>query len=265
MKFRIQRRAKPHKKPPGDDFKLAKRFGELIQKELQDFVKAIVLFGSSVRQEESIYEKDIDILLVVDDLTMVLSNEVIETYRVITEKTASTVSRRLHITTMRLTNFWDYLRNGDPIAINILRDGYPLYDTGFFEPAQQLLFDGRIKPTRESVYAYFARAPLTLSNAQWHILQAATDLYWAVIDAAHAVLMKHGQVPPTPGHAAELLQKTLVSKGLLHKKYVKTMQNFFDLNKDIIHRKIQKLTGAQYDSYRIKAKEFVKEMQRILK
>ncbi|MBD3318560.1 hypothetical protein GF342_01485 [Candidatus Woesearchaeota archaeon] len=264
MKFRIKRRKTHQHQPQGDDYTLAVRFADKIKNELQDFVKAIVLFGSVSREERANHIPDIDILMVVDDLTMMLSEEVIEAYRIITENTASAVSRRLHITTMKLTNFWEYVRNGDPIAVNMLRDGYPLFDTGLFEPLQQLLHDGRIKPTRESMYSYFARAPLTMANADWHILQACTDLYWAVIDAAHAALMKYHVVPPTPGHVSEELRQNM-STMKLHKKYVRTMNEFFTLNKNIVHRKIQSISGKDYDTYKTKAQEFIREMQRIVK
>ena len=265
MKFRVERKNPPKETPAGDDFELAKQFASAIHKELDDFLKAAVLFGSVARGDESIYGKDIDVLLVIDDLTRILSDEVVSAYRVITERTAARISKRLHITTMKLTNFWEYLRAGDPIAVNMLRDGYPLYDSGFFEPAQQLLYDGRIKPTRESVYAYYARAPLTLANANWHVMQGAMDLYWAVIDAAHAALMKHGHIAPTPRHVSGLLHDTFTRTGMLDKKHIKTMDEFFALNKNIVHRKISDLTGKDYDSYRKKATEFIHEMERLIK
>jgi len=109
-----------------------------------------------------------------------------------------------------MTSFWEYIRNGDPIAINILRDGVALIDTGFFEPLQVLLRRGRIRPTQESIWLYFIRAPNTLHNSKWHILQATLDIYWACVDACHAALMKIGETPPTPEHVADLLEDKLV-------------------------------------------------------
>ena len=47
---------------------------------------------------------------------------------------------------------------------------------------------------------YFGRAPITLRNSKWHLNQATIDLYWAVIDATHAALMKLGEIPPSPEH-----------------------------------------------------------------
>jgi uncharacterized protein (UPF0332 family) len=193
-----------------------------------------------------------------------LSPEVVQTYRVITEQIASKISKRLHITTIKLTSFWDYVRNADPIAINMLRDGLPLYDAGFFEPMQQLLFQGRIRPTREAVWSYFARAPTTLRSSEWHLLQATIDLYWAAIDAAHAALMKLGDVPPTPAHVADMIDNRMVKTGVVNSRYVKIMKNLYALNKKIIHRELQAISGKEYDELRKQAQEFVKVMQKIV-
>ena len=248
----------------GDDYKLAKKFADAMQKELGDFLKAAILFGSTARQERPLYERDIDVLMLINDLTLVLSPEVVQAYRVITEKVASDISKRLHITTMKLTNFWEYMRNGDPLAVNMLRDGVPLYDIGVFEPMQMLLFQGRIRPTKESIYVYFARAPATLVNADWHVLQATLDLYWAVVDAAHAALMKVGEVPPTPSHIAKMIYEKLVKKKLVSKRAADTMDFFYTLSKQITHREIRDIPGKKFDEYNALANDFVDTMRRFI-
>ncbi|MBW3016279.1 hypothetical protein KY309_01580 [Candidatus Woesearchaeota archaeon] len=266
MEFKVHYKEHPNvPKYQTTDYDFAKKFAEAMHKEMADSVKPVILFGSTAREQKPLYgERDIDVLIIINDLTLILSNEVIQAYRVITEKTASKISKRLHITTLKMTSFWEYIRNGDPIAINMLRDGVPLYDSGFFEPVQQLLFQGRIRPTRESIWTYFARAPETIHNADWHVLQATLDLYWAVVDSAHAALMKMGEVPPTPGHIAELIQTKLVKPGHLPKKYAALMDTFFKLQKKIIHREIQSLTGKQFDDYKRQAEDFVKTMQKVV-
>ena len=165
---------------------------------------------------------------------------------------------------MKLTNFWDYVRNGDPIVTNMLRDGVPLLDVGIFEPLQSLLFEGRIKPTKESVWVYYTRAPTTILNAEWHVLQAALDLYWAVVDAAHAALMKVGEVPPSPSHIASLMDKKLVKERLCSKRSSDTMDFFYKLSKKITHRELQKITGKEFDDYKKRAEEFIKDMEKII-
>ncbi|MBN1644785.1 hypothetical protein JW851_01930 [Candidatus Woesearchaeota archaeon] len=266
MEFQTTEKSHPNiRSYSTDDFKLAKEFAEKIHKELEGgFLKAAILFGSTARKEKTYHEPDIDILLIINDLTMILSPEVVEAYRVITRNVASKVSKRLHITTFKLTSFWDYLRNGDPVSVNILRDGVPLYDCGFFEPAQALLFQGRIRPTKESVWTYFTRAPNTIKSSEWHLLQASIDLYWAVIDAAHAALMHYGEVPPSPSHVSDLIYEKLVKKKICSRKEAETMRFFYELSKKITHRQKNTVTGKEYDAYLAQAKQFVDVMKRII-
>jgi hypothetical protein len=272
MEFKVKQRKHPNApRYPTDDYNLADRFSVLIKKELGDFVKVVVLFGSAaravehrVKPDKGLHEHDIDVLIVVNDLTMVMSPEVVEAYRVITENTASKISKRLHITTMKLTSFWEYLRNGDPIAVNMLRDGVPLQDVGIFEPMQMLLFQGRIRPTKESIWNYYARAPATLANANWHVLQATIDLYWAVVDAAHAALMQMGEVPPSPEHVADLINTKLVKPGFVSKRHADTMKFFYELSKKITHREIRDIPGKSFDQYKALADDFIAAMRRVI-
>jgi len=90
---------------------------------------------------------------------------------------------------MTLSSFWEYVRAGDPVVINILRDGLALVDSGFFDPLQALLFRGRIRPSQEAINNYYARAPTTLNNSMWHVLQATVDLYWAVRSTNGTLIM----------------------------------------------------------------------------
>lgn len=260
MEFDIKKRTHVnYHKYKEKDIDIAYNFSRDIYKELQTFIKAIVIFGSSARRDTE--SNDIDILIIVDDTKVVWTAELVEAYRIITEKSVQKNSLKLHITTLKFTSFWEYIRSGDPIGINMLRDGIALLDTGFFDPLQILLSQGRIRPSPESIWNYFSMAPRTLLNSKWHILQATVDLYWAVIDAAHAALMKAGEIPPSPEHVADMLDKRFVKTNLIDKKYVITMRNFYHLSKMITHRELKEITGEQYDMYYKEANEFVEKMR----
>ena len=264
MEFNIEKRKKKNSdKYHKNDIDIAYSFAKKAYKELGSFVKAIVIFGSAAKKKTNSH--DIDVMMVVDDITMVLTQELVEGYRIIVEKIVQDVSTKLHITTLRYTNFWEYIRSGDPVAINILRDGYAIIDTGFFEPLQALLYQGRIRPSQEAIWTYFTRAPMTITNSKWHILQGIIDLYWSVIDSAHAALMKANEVPPSPEFAADLLEDKLVRKGLIDKKYPHIMRKFYDVMKMIEHRDIKEISGSQYQDYLKEAEDFVEAMQDFIK
>ncbi len=266
MKFTIKRGVHPNiTKYPNEDITIARSLAKRLQNEFGEFLKAVVLFGSAARRKTPVGQKgDIDVLIVVDDLSMRMTREVIEAYRLIVEKTIGKVSTRLHVTSLTLTSFWEYVRAGDPVAINMLRDGIAIIDTGFFDPLQALLIQGRIKPSHESVWVYFGRAPRTLLNSKWHLLQATLDLYWAVIDSTHAALMYIGEIPPSPQHAGDLLEKTLVKEHKLEQKYANTMNKFFKLMKGITHREIKEIKGPEYEKYYKEAEDFVNRMQKFI-
>ncbi|MFH1650417.1 MAG: nucleotidyltransferase domain-containing protein [Candidatus Woesearchaeota archaeon] len=256
MDFSVERKEQTVRHTYGKEvLDVSFEFAKQVHKECGAFVKGIILFGSSVRKKEG---RDIDILIVVDDLSVNMSKEFIQTYRIIVEKIISQVDKRLHVTTLKFTSFWEYARNGDPIVVNMLRDGVALIDTGFFDPLQALLYQGRIRPSAEAVTTYFSRAPMTISNSQWHILQACMDLYWAVIDAGHAALMRMGVVPPAPEHVADLLEEKLVKPGILKKEHAQTVRRFYHLSKLILNRDMTHMKGYQYDDYFKDAWEFVK-------
>ena len=263
LDFKINKRSLENKKHYNNtSTDIAYKFTKLIHEELGDLVKAVVLFGSTAREKED--PKDIDVLLIVDDISVVFTKELTQTYRLIVENTVARVSKKLHITSMKFTSFWEYIRGGDPVAMNILRDGYALFDTGFFEPIQFLLKQGRLKPSAEALWAYFNRAPNTLKASKIKILEACMDLYWAVIDAAHSAIMSLGVVPPSPGHVADIFEEKIVKPKLMDKKYVWTIRKFYDLSKRISHKEIRSIPGKDYDNYYKEALSFIQEVEEFL-
>lgn len=269
MDFKINSKQKENtSKYAKEDIDIVYEFSKHAKKELQNLLKSIILFGSTARNTAS-NEKlskahDIDILLILDDVSIQMTPELIQTYRIITEKIIAKISKKLHVTTLRLTNFWEYVRAGDPVAINMLRDGVIILDSGLFEPLQLLLYQGRIRPSPEAIQNYFTMAPQTLHNSRMHIMQACLDLYWAIIDAAHAALMSLNEIPPSPAHVADMIEEKMVKTGLIHKKYAKIMRQFYYLGKSIMHNEITHISGDQYEGYYKEAHEFVFAMQRFI-
>lgn len=264
MEFRIAK--KPDEniyRYPTADIALASQFMQELKKELGEFLLGVVVFGSSARRESG-EQSDIDVLLVGDDASYHMTEPLVEVYKIIVENLIVKVSTKLHVTSMTYSSFWEHLKAGDPVVINILRDGVALYDTGFFKPLHWLLKMGKIRPSEESVWRYFGRSPLTLLNSRWHVLQATLDLYWGVIDAAHAALMRRNQIPPTPEHVADLLQEVYVQHHLLEPHYVDIMRKFYRLMKMITHREIKDIKGEEYDRYYLEAEDFVKRIRKLI-
>lgn len=247
---------------PRDDSDYAYRFAAEITKEVGKFVKGVVLFGSTVRKKQPAH--DIDVLVILDDVSIYLTKEFVQTYRIIVENIIAKISRRLHITTFKYSSFWEFVRNGDPVAINILRDGVPIVDREFFRPLQLLLLQGRIRPSQEAIWTYYFKSPRELQSSKFRMISACMDLYWAVIDASHAALMKLNEIPPSPNHVSDMINEKLVNTGLIEKKYSHTVRKFYELSKKIEHREIKEITGHEYDRYYKEAEEYVNRMRKFI-
>jgi uncharacterized protein (UPF0332 family)/predicted nucleotidyltransferase len=266
MEFPVKKQQNPNiHKYAKSDMSRAYEFSKRLYDEFGPLIKAIVLFGSTSKTPRTNPGSDIDILVVIDDTETVMTRELVETYRIITEKLIINISDKLHVTSLKLTTFWEYVRAGDPVGMNILRSGVALLDTGFFEPLRALLARGRIRPSPEAVWTYFARAPRTIHNSKWHVLQGTLDLYWAVIDAAHAALMKMDVSPPSPEHVADMLDEKLVKTKILHARYAHIARKFYKLQKDITYREVKEVSGKEFDAYCKEAQEFVNEMEKIIR
>ncbi len=264
MEFKIYKKENENiHRYPTDDLTLAHKFTQELQTELGDFLIGVVIFGSSARRE-STAKSDIDVLVITDDTRFTITEPLVEGYRLIVESAIQRISLKLHVTSMTFTAFWEHVKAGDPVVVNILRDGVALLDKGCFEPLQILLKQGRIRPSEESVWRYFGRAPKTLLNSRWHVLQATLDLYWSVIDSAHAALMRKGEIPPTPEHVADMLEKVYVHHKLLEPKYVDIMRRFYKMSKMITHREIKEIKGQEYEQYYLDADDFIRRMKKLI-
>jgi predicted nucleotidyltransferase/uncharacterized protein (UPF0332 family) len=262
VKFRINKNEQKNlSRYLNEDIEIARKFGRIMYKEFGDLIQCLILFGSAAQNVQN-PKRDIDILIVLDDVRIKFTKELVETYRIITEKAImNTDPQRLHIQSMKLSSFWEYVRAGDAVAINILRSGVALIDTGFFDPLQALLDQGRIRPSDESVWTYMTMSPASMHRSKQHLLTASVDLYWAAIDAAHAALMVVGETPPSPNHIATMVEKRLVKPGHVKKKCTKVTGYLYKIFKGVVHREIREVSGRDYDTLQKKADEFVKEMK----
>jgi hypothetical protein len=261
MKSQVQKRDIPLlAKYPKEDYDIARNFASKVFREFGALIRSVVIFGGQSEQKTA---GDIDILIIIDNVSYYLTPELIETYRIVVTKLALETSKRLHITTLRFTSFWEYMRVADPVGVNILRTGIALIDTGFFYPMQILLYEGRIRPSKEAVNAYSARSASVFFNSKMKIMQAVLDLYWAVIDASHAALMKQGEVPPAPRDIHEHIERKLVNQRLVSHKCPSIMREFYLLSRKILHREIKEMSGKEWDSLQQKADFFINEMKKV--
>ncbi len=247
------------------DYDIAYDFAVKSYKKFREVIKSIILFGS-VPKQKAVKESDIDIIVIIDDCSIEWDQELIAWYREELGKLVAEQNyrRKLHINTVTLSTFWEEVKAGEPVAINIIRYGQALIDFGgFFDPLKVMLAKGRIRPTTEAVFTSLRRAPVHISKARFSVMGSIEHLWWAMVDSAHAALMAAGEVPPSPEHVSYMLNEVFVRNKVLDKKYVRWYDEMFDISKRIIHGDLKELKGKEVDDHIEKVVEFEKAMRRI--
>jgi len=236
-------------------------------KRFDQIIKSIVLFGSAAKKK-STSESDIDILIIIDDVSLDWDEELIAWYREELQKViaANPYVRPLHVNTVKLSTWWADVMRGDPVAINVIRYGQSLVDFGgFFSPLKVLLHQGKIRPTAEAIYTLLQRAPHHTIRARQSMLAAVDGLYWTMIDSAHAVLIALEITPPSPEDIPEIFMKVFVRPGKLDKKFVYYYDEIHTLAKQIMHGKVTYVPGRDIDKYFENTDLFIREMGRLVK
>lgn len=247
------------------NYDIAYDFATKAYKHFREIIKSIVLFGS-VSKNQAVEGSDIDIIIIVDDVSVAWDQELIAWYREELGKliAAQNYKKELHINTVTLSTFWEEVKSGLPVVINILRYGQPLIDFGgFFEPLKVLLAKGKIRPTPEAIFTTLRRAPEHISRAKLSILSSIENLYWAMVDSAHSALMAANQVPPSPEHISEMLDEVFVKTKKLDKKYLDYYNEVYALTKNILHSNIKDIKGSEIDKHINKVIEFEQVMRNI--
>ncbi len=230
-------------------------------------VKSIVLFGSTAKQT-AVAGSDIDIVIIIDDVSIKWDQELIAWYREELEKTikANPYKQSLHINTIKLSTWWEDLMRGDPVVINVLRYGETLIDKGgFFEPLKFLLLQGKIRPSPEAIYVSLQRAPLNLARSKAAQLNSVEGMFWAMVDASHAALIAINILPPSPEHIAADLKENFVEKNKLKMKYVEWYRDLLVLHKQISHNERRNLKGVEVDSWQDRTQEFIDVMAMLVR
>jgi len=232
------------------------------------YIKAVVVWGSVTRGDYT-GKSDVDIYIIFDDTKLPLKK-----FEEIREKVdkdiytlASSIDPRLHPQpTLALTEFIKGIRYTHPLFFNIIREGYAIYDTGFFIPMRKLLEWGEFPITPEAAHQRIDSVPGRIKRVRnVKLYMIAEDLYYAMLDAAQAVLMYVGVGPPVPKLAAEELRKHLVDNGLLEEEYAKMLEDVVEFRKQVEHKEQKNIAGEEVDKWIEKAERYVERLEKLLK
>ncbi|MEN7982066.1 MAG: nucleotidyltransferase domain-containing protein [Nanoarchaeota archaeon] len=248
------------------DADIALDFSTQAYKKFNQSIKAIILFGSTAKQT-NVAGSDIDLIILIDDVSIKWTRELIAWYREELDKILMKKPYRksLHINTVKLSTWWEDLMRGDPVVINILRYGQAVLDfAGFFNPLKFLLLQGKIRSTPEAIYNCLERAPTHILRSRVSELNAIEGLYWSMVDSAHAALIAKNILPPSPEHIFSSLTTNFVMDGKLKQKYVDWFKDLLILHKKIAHGEITDLKGVEIDMWQERSEEFLRIMAKLV-
>jgi predicted nucleotidyltransferase/uncharacterized protein (UPF0332 family) len=278
----VEKKKVEKKEPKEKRIEAVKKFAKEVLKKYGKYVKCIVMMGS-VAREEFKPKSDIDVFVVLDDTAFKITPELHDKIDDDLEKIAESIPEAVIVEkdpktgkeekislisvqpSYTLTEFWDYARVCHPIIYNFIKEGIPIYDTGFFAPIKRLLEAGRIPATREAIESYMEGAPKKLMRAKTvKLLMLAEDCYYAMLNTAQAVLMFMGLAPPVPSKAYDDVKKFLVEPGILEPEYAEWLKEIIEIRKKIEHKELMDVTGAFVDEWIAKSEKFVDKMFSLL-
>ncbi|PSG99650.1 MAG: hypothetical protein BRC28_03605 [Nanohaloarchaea archaeon SW_4_43_9] len=240
----------------------AEEFSDKLQEKLGDKLKVVAVWGSVPKAEHGV-ESDIDTLVILDDtkLRQDVPKDARKKIRQKVNEAAKETDDRITLQYFPfLTEFWDSLRKGEPLAIEAVRNGEPVYDTGIFMPAKRLLQRGKIKATRESVKKRLKMAAAGYKKAEKNMKQSIPHKIEQVMaNAGQAPIMLVGKNPPPKEKVPETLEEMFVEKEMLEEKYVGIAQELYDFgNKG--EKNSQEVTGEEVEEQ----DDFVRRMHKLV-
>ncbi len=254
--------------------KIAEIHKSMVLKKFEKYILSYVLAGS-LTQGRATPTSDIDVWIVIDDtdvkkMTRVELKDKLRAIIIgmgIEAGEITGIKNKLNIQVYILTDFWESLKEANPIIFTLLRDGVPFYDRGIFMPWKQLLRMGKIKPSREAIDLFMSTGDQSIKRVKARIKEMGMeDLFYAILTPSQAAIMMYGLPPPTPRETPEVMDEIFVKKEkMLEPEYVKILKDNVQLRKDIEHGTKKDLSGTELDKYVNNSEKFLKRIEKLFK
>ncbi|MBR9700532.1 hypothetical protein GOV11_01565 [Candidatus Woesearchaeota archaeon] len=252
--------------------KIAEIHKNMILKKFEKYIACYVLAGSIVRGKAT-PDSDIDVFVVIDDTDVKKMSRVElkdKLRAIINDMTIQAgqmtgIQNKLSIQVYILTDFWDNMKEANPIIFTFLRDGVPFYDRGVFMPWKQLLKMGKIRPSHEAIELYKSTGDQMLDRIRFKLKDIAVeDIWYATITPSQAAIMLYGHPPPVPREIPSVMRDLFVKKEKVFKEeHIKFLEKVIKIHKDVEYGKIKNITGTQVQELLEKAELFLKALSEL--
>lgn len=252
--------------------KISEVHKQMVLKKFEKYIVSYVLSGS-LTQGRATTESDIDVFIVIDDTDVkkMTRIELLDKLRSIiigmgAEAGQMTgIHNKLNIQVYILTDFWENIKDANPVIFTLLRAGVPFYDRGVFMPWKQLLRMGRIKPSPEAIEMFMQSGNQFMDRIQAKLRDIVMeDLFWALLTPSQAALMMCGIPPTTPKETPDAMRNILVKKeNLLEASYVKTLEKVLVIRKEFEHGNRKDVSGKEVDELVQESDKYLKRIQNL--
>jgi len=254
--------------------KIAEIHKNMVLKKFEKYIVSYILAGSIV-QGKATHTSDIDVCIIVDDTDVkkMTRAELKDKLRAIIISMGfeagklTGIENKINIQVWILTDFWEGIKEANPIFFTFLRDGIPFYDRGIFMPWKLLLQMGRIKPSPEAIDMFMSTGEQMLERIKFKIKDIGMeDTFYAILTPSQAALMMYGIPPPTPKETPEVMTDIFVNKEkLLEKEYIDILKRNIEIRKELEHGTKKELTGAEVDKLLKDAEKYLKRLEELFK
>ncbi len=253
--------------------RLAHIHKSLVLRKFEKYVASYVVGGSLVRGTAG-KDSDVDTFVIIDDTDVkrMPRMQLLEKLRgmihdYIREATAlSGVKNPLNVQVYLLTDFWDNVKDANPVMFTFIRDGVPMYDRGTFLPWKLLLQMGKVKPSPEAVDKFMKYGEQNESLVTRRMIDAMVDIYWGVVTPTQALMMLSGHAPPAPKTMVADVKKVLVDeKKVMGLSELKFLEKVIKLYKDYEHGTLKSVPGKDVDELLVESKKFDVKLKDIRK
>ena len=246
----------------------------LVLRKFEKYVYSYVIGGSFIYKGNATKTSEVDSTIIIDDtdvkrmprleLKDKLRN-IIYSY-VMQAKELAGVQNELHVQVWLLTEFWEGVKDANPVFYTFLRDGFPLYDRGGFLPWKLLLRMGKIKPSPEAIDGFMSVGDKTAEIVKRRLLDIVMgDIYWGISMPTQGLLMLYGLPPTNTYETVKEFRRIFVDKEkLVEKKYADILEEIMiKYYKGYEHEKVKEVSGKEIDKLLKDSGDYLKKLKEL--
>jgi predicted nucleotidyltransferase/uncharacterized protein (UPF0332 family) len=220
----------------------------MVLSKFEKYIVSYVLAGSTT-QGRATEKSDVDVFVVIDDTDVkrMTRAELKDKLRAIIigmgidAGEITGIKNKINIQVYILTEFWDSLREANPVIFTLLRDGIPFFDL-FLTTGDQIL----------------KRVERRLTDI------GMEDMYYAILTPSQAALMLYGVPPTTPRETVDLLRQVFVeNEKLLENEYVDILATIIKARKDVEHGTKNRITGKEIDDFLARSQKYLERINKL--